>query len=89
MFLDASWAPARRPGGAQDASRTRLGRAGRSPGSVQEDGKNGETWGSDAKTVWKAIWDRFGKVFGSIFGRIFDAFLMDLGLNFEWVFDVF
>ena len=85
MFLDASWAPARRPGGAQGASRTGLERARRSPGRVQE----ARITKKIGVRMPSQFGERLGEVFWSIWGRILDGFFMDLGFHFEWVFDIF
>ena len=74
MFLDASWAPARRPGGAQDASRTRLGRARKSPGRVH-----------GVKITEKIrVW--MPKRFGERFGADLGGFLIDFGWDSGWIF---
>ena len=58
MVLDVSRGPFWRPGGAQDASRTRWRRARTAPGGAQEDEKSS----LDAKTLPRPTWDRFCEI---------------------------
>ena len=87
IVLDASWAPAWRPGGAQDASRTRLGRARRSPGGVQERRKLGFGCQDGLESDLGPILGGFLVDFGLDFGCIFDRFGIDFLLFVRCIFE--